>query len=384
MTIFKVKDVAEIINGYAFPAEQFNSDYKGLPIIRIRDILRGFSETYYSGEYSNEYIVNNGDLLIGMDGEFNIQTWQGGKALLNQRVCKIKVKEDISNHIFLKYCLALLLKKIEENTPFVTVKHLSSESLKNEEIFLPPLEEQKRIAEILSKCDNIRRIRKYSLQVSDTYLQSVFLEMFGDPSINPMGWELRSLLEVILTTKNGISRRRKTNDNIGTIVLRIKDIGWNVIDYSDSNRIDLSENELKSYSLENHDLLLVRVNGNPDLVGRTAIFKTITEPVAFNDHIIQVKLNKEIVNAVFLANLLNSPYCRSQLRENVITTAGQYTINRTGLSNILIPLPPLLLQEKFAKIIEKFERFRNQQREAQHQADHLFQTLLHQAFTGKL
>ena len=81
-------DLVGILSGFAFKSERF-ADAGGLPIVRIRDVKRGYSETFYSGEYDDCYVVNNGDLLIGMDGEFNRERWKGGKALLNQRVCKL-------------------------------------------------------------------------------------------------------------------------------------------------------------------------------------------------------------------------------------------------------------------------------------------------------
>ncbi len=180
MKELRIADIATITNGYAFKSEQFNSDGIGLPIIRIRDVQGGVSKTYYLGEYSDEYLVKNGDILIGMDGEFNINTWKSGKALLNQRVCKIAAKAEIADNIFLRYRLSLLLKQIEADTPFVTVKHLSSNELQEQRINVPPIAEQKRIAAICAKVDRLRRTRRYALELSDTYLRSVFLEMFDE------------------------------------------------------------------------------------------------------------------------------------------------------------------------------------------------------------
>ncbi len=198
MKHFQVGNAVEVINGYAFKSEQFNTKKEGLPVARIRDVVRGFSETYFSGEYPKEYLIHNDDLLVGMDGEFNIAYWRGGMALLNQRVCKLVVKNGIANRSFIKFRLSLLLKEIEANTPFVTVKHLSSEDLKQRVIELPSLSEQKRIAAILDKADRLRRTRRYAQQLSDTFLQSVFVEMFcrGPASL----WAIE---EVESLAKNG-------------------------------------------------------------------------------------------------------------------------------------------------------------------------------------
>ena len=81
----KLIDLCEIQYGYVFDSKKFSEDSHYIPLIRIRDVKRGFSETFYSGEYPNEYIVHKGNLLIGMDGEFNIARWKSQDALLNQR-----------------------------------------------------------------------------------------------------------------------------------------------------------------------------------------------------------------------------------------------------------------------------------------------------------
>src|SRR5690625_3218826 len=126
--VYKKVNLGEVVtveSGSAFKSKLFNEERAGIPLIRIRDVTRGYSETYYSGEYDDKYIVNNGDLLITMDGEFNIREWHGGKALLNQRVCIIKSKMPELKEKFLLYVMPTLLMQIEDKTPFVTVKHLS-------------------------------------------------------------------------------------------------------------------------------------------------------------------------------------------------------------------------------------------------------------------
>ena len=144
-----LSDIAEVLNGYAFPSSYFNSAGKGLPLIRIRDVMSGKTETFYSGPFEKEYFVENGDLLIGMDGDFNSSYWCGGKALLNQRVCKISVFSKHYHKKFLSYLLPSYLNAINKNTSSITVKHLSSATIGNILLPLPPENEQVRIVEKL-------------------------------------------------------------------------------------------------------------------------------------------------------------------------------------------------------------------------------------------
>jgi len=104
---------------------------------------------------------------------------------------------------------------------------------------LPPLPDQQRIAARLDKADRLRRLRRYALELGETYLQSVFLEMFGDPVRNKKGWPIIPLEDVILSTKNGFGKRADFSDS-GTIVLRIREVGAGYIDYSEPRRIGMS------------------------------------------------------------------------------------------------------------------------------------------------
>jgi len=139
----KLGDLLEIQSGFPFKSELFN-ETEGFPLIRIRNINPSSTTTEYRGDYAPEYVVNNGDLLIGMDGEFNATLWQGGPALLNQRVCRLhNFKDCLKEYVF--YMMRRCLKEIEDNTSAVTVKHISVKQIAAVEIPLPPLEEQRRI-----------------------------------------------------------------------------------------------------------------------------------------------------------------------------------------------------------------------------------------------
>jgi type I restriction enzyme S subunit len=118
----KLGEFVEILSGFAFDSEQFG-DTGDLPVVRIRDVVPGRSSTFFSGDYDPKYILQDGDLLIGMDGEFNRARWSGGKALLNQRVCRISSSSRELNDAYLYHFLPAALKAIESVTPFVTVKH---------------------------------------------------------------------------------------------------------------------------------------------------------------------------------------------------------------------------------------------------------------------
>jgi len=158
--------IATVLNGYAFKSAKFTRD-KGFPLIRIRDVGKGSTATNYEGEYDKKYIVEKGDLLIGMDGDFHSGRWHGSKGLLNQRVCKIILETEDFSISFLEYLLPGYLKAINNVTSSVTVKHLSSQSIKEIPLPLPPINEQKRIVAEIEKqfsrldeaVENLKRVK---------------------------------------------------------------------------------------------------------------------------------------------------------------------------------------------------------------------------------
>lgn len=137
-------DIVEVLNGFAFKSSFFNQS-DGFPIVRIRNVLDGWSDTYYSGPFDEPYRVRRGDLLVGMDGDFHCARWRSEDALLNQRVCKLTPDERFYDSSFLLYVIPGYLSAIHERTHAITVKHLSSRTLQRVPLPLPPLVEQRAI-----------------------------------------------------------------------------------------------------------------------------------------------------------------------------------------------------------------------------------------------
>ncbi|WP_018870813.1 restriction endonuclease subunit S [Thioalkalivibrio sp. ALgr3] len=150
----RLGDHMEALSGFPFPSEGFSQE-AGLPLIRIRDLLATQVETYFVGSYPDDFVINDGDVLIGMDGDFNIVRWDKGKALLNQRVCKVFASTSQLDEGFLFWSLGPELKDIHQKTPQTTVKHLSVGDLYQLCLQVPPVDEQRLIARILDTLDTL-------------------------------------------------------------------------------------------------------------------------------------------------------------------------------------------------------------------------------------
>ena len=143
----RVKESAKVINGYPFDSSKFDSA-QGTPLVRIRDINSAKTEVGFVGEVPLESLIFDGDVLIGMDGDFNVAKWTGGKAALNQRVACVRAN-DVDLQKFIYYVMPFNMKVTNDLTYFTTVKHLSSTDILKTRFALPPKDETKWIANFL-------------------------------------------------------------------------------------------------------------------------------------------------------------------------------------------------------------------------------------------
>jgi len=177
----ELKYIAYVQNGFAFKSDYFNHN-EGMPLIRIRDIDKSRTENLYSGDYSEEYIVNNKDILVGMDGDFKASMWPGTKGLLNQRVCRVNHFSKHYERNFLFLCLQPYLNAINEETSSITVKHLSSRTINEIPLPLPPLPEQRaivaKIEQLFSELDSGIANLKAAKEKLEIYRQAVLKKAF--------------------------------------------------------------------------------------------------------------------------------------------------------------------------------------------------------------
>jgi type I restriction enzyme S subunit len=143
----RIKESADLINGYPFDSKKFEAG-KGIPLVRIRDIRASKTEVGFIGEIPPESLIGNGDVLIGMDGDFNVSIWSGGEAALNQRVACIRASNyQLQKYIY--YVLPFNMNMVNDLTYFTTVKHLSSIDILKTVYALPPNDELSKIVNFL-------------------------------------------------------------------------------------------------------------------------------------------------------------------------------------------------------------------------------------------
>lgn len=145
-----------LLGGFPFSSVNFNDSGIGTPLIRIRDLQNSSQETYFDGVFSNAFLIKEQDILIGMDGDFHIVKWKNSPSLLNQRILKVSEKKGSEINIdYLFYYLHPFLLNVHAKTAATTVKHLSTFDISRAVDVFPPLPQQRKIAHILSTCDEV-------------------------------------------------------------------------------------------------------------------------------------------------------------------------------------------------------------------------------------
>ena len=342
----------DILSGCAFPSSGFNRN-NGVPLIRIRDILSGKTETYYEGSYDLKYLIKKGDLLVGMDGDFNREYWKGTDALLNQRVCKITPNPETLDKNFLYHFLQKELDKIHATTDVVTVKHLSVKKIQDIKIRLPSLKEQKRIAAILDKADAIRQKREQAIKLADDFLRAKFLEMFGTPANNIHRFPKGTIRDLVDSVNYGTSAKASI-DSGEYPILRMGNITYQGRwDFTDLKYLDLSVKEKDKYLVKEGDLLFNRTNSK-ELVGKTAVYEE-DRTMAFAGYLIRVRPNS-IGNNYYISGYLNSIHGKITLMNMCKSIVGMANINAQELQNIEILIPPKHLQDEYEIIYKKIKK----------------------------
>lgn len=374
----KLVDICDIQYGYAFDSVNFTYDKSYLPLVRIRDVKRGYSETFYKGEYPEEYIVHKNDLLVGMDGEFNIARWRDRDALLNQRVCKISAKQD-NNKEYIRFALMRILKKIEDKTAFVTVKHLSAKELNKVAWEIPSIEEQNEIADKLDILERILELRQEELKKLDDLVRARFAEMFGDPKINPNCYPVCQLSEYIdfLTSGSRGWAQYCVNDGKEWFIT-IKNVKDCHVSTDNIQPINAPDNaEAKRTKVQENDLL---ISITADL-GRTGVVtKEIAEHGAYiNQHLTCIRLKQDVLNPLYVAYFMESPAGKEQF-ETQNQSAVKAGLNFNAINSLHIIVPPIDRQNVFGEFVKKVDKSKVVVQKALDEAQLLFDSLMQQYF----
>ncbi len=377
----KLGEFVDILSGFAFDSASFGN-CGDIPIVRIRDVVPGFSSTLYRGDYDPRFVIRNGDMLIGMDGEFNRARWQGGKALLNQRVCRIASSSCNLDDAYLFHFLPAALRAIEAVTPYVTVRHLSVNAIRQIGIPLPPVGEQRRIADVLDRAETLQAKRRAALAQLDTLTQSVFLDLFGDPATNSNNLNIGALGNCLTFVTSGGRGWAEFYVSKGSRFIRSLDVQMNHIGSEDIAFVTPPDNaEARRTRVAAGDVVLT-ITGSR--IGRVASVPADLAGAYVSQHVAILRPDPTCIEPEFLSFFLSLE--AGGQRQIARAQYGQTKpgLNFEQIRRFQIPLPPVRLQQDFARRIAAIETLKSSHRASLAQLDALFASLQHRAFRGEL
>ncbi|UOH75867.1 restriction endonuclease subunit S [Acinetobacter schindleri] len=403
MTKIKLSEICDLQNGYAFKSTDYVEESNTLSCRMSNIRLGGIFDIEYNSRYLPDsfaekfksFLLQDGDLVIAMTDLANdpkllgvptlVQT--GGKnILLNQRVGKIIIKDSSKvDNKYLQYVLndpktRKYYKKFASGGLQI---NLGKSDLLNVEIFLPPLAEQRRIASILDKADELCLKRQQAIEKLDQLLQATFIDMFGDPVSNPKGFKVAKLAEQVDLIQIGpFGTQLHQEDYIenGIPLINPSHIKNGKIIPNDKLTVSKSKHEeLTQYHLRLNDVLL----GRRGEMGRCAVVTEKEVGWLCGTGSLFIRPNREKINPFFLELLLSSDSIKKYL-ENVSQGQTMANLNKSIVGAIPLILPSIEIQNKFFIISEKIDKMKSEFKNAKNRANNLFESLQNQAFSGNL
>ena len=222
-------------------------------------------------------------------------------------------------------------------------KRLPKQFLENLPLALPSLDRQQQIVNTLDTADALRRKDQELLRKYDDLTQSIFFEMFGNPSHNEKGWKMVTVRDLVREVKYGTSS--PASEKGAFPYLRMNNVTYGgELNLRDLKYIDVSEADYKKYGVQAGDLLFNRTNSK-ELVGKTTVVD-VEQPMVAAGYLIRVRCN-ELANPYFISAYLNSKVGKDILFNMCKSIIGMANINAQELQNIPIIAPPKVLQDEF-------------------------------------
>ena len=246
----------------------------------------------------------------------------------------------------------LFLAQKDKNCSGATQKAITNGGMAKIEISVPPLSEQGILVDKLKHLTQLIADKKKQLNLFDEIIKSRFIEMFGDPKLNPRKWDMVTIGDIATDVRYGTSRPATEGGKYP--YLRMNNLTYEGhLDLTDLKHIDIPDNEIEKCVVRNGDVLFNRTN-SVELVGKTCVYNLDSDMIIAG-YIIRVRIDDRVL-PVILSSYLNSTVMKEQLRSMAKGAVNQANINAQELRSISIYLPPITLQHEFATFVEQVDK----------------------------
>lgn len=354
-------------------------DFKGLKLSETQDSISSNGL-----KHSSANLIPKGHVIIPTRMALGKAAINTIDLAINQDLRALIPKRKIHTE-YLLYAILGLAEEIEKRGSGATVKGITQENLLNLKIPFPKLEDQIRIAILLSRVNALITKRKDNLRLLDEFLKSTFLEMFGIRSGNYKKWKTEKLsqhAEII----SGVTKGKKYQNEslIEMPYMRVANVQDGRFDLGEIKTIAVTEAETVRYQLLKGDVLLTE-GGDPDKLGRGSVWEEQIKNCIHQNHIFRVRVSDwNQINPYYLSALIGSVYGKSYFLKAAKQTTGIASINSTQLKKFPLVIPPIDLQSKYASIASKIESLKNLYQKNLSELENLYGTLSQKAFKGEL
>ena len=392
MSKIKIADFAEVITGgtpsTSNPEYWENGDVPWLQSGACQnDVITGCDTfiTQKGLENSAAKMMKPDSVLIALTGATTGKVgYLTFEACANQSVTGIQPNERFVSK-YLYYYLRGIRQKILDDSYGGAQKHISQGYVKNIEVPLGSIEEQKTITKLLESVDTTIALRQQELQLLDDLIKARFVEMFGEPIANPMGWPVKWLKDLSVLITNGNTPKGGSENYVesGITFLRSQNVWRNRIELDDVAFIDEATHEsMKKSSLRHDDILITktgRINTENSSLGRAALFKGPDNSANINGHVYLVRLDGSIVPE-FVVTILTGEAYRKYIRKVCVGGIDKRQINVDQVEDFPIIIPPYEQQKAFAAFVALVDKSKVVVQKALDEAQLLFDSLMQQYF----
>jgi len=280
---------------------------------------------------------------------------------------------------FLYYYIDSSFDELSSKATGAAIPGLSRKDVGSLQIPVPPLPEQQRIAAILDKADALRAKRRAALAKLDTLLQATFIDMFGDPVTNPMGWEVKAFNDVCESRLGKMLDAKQQTSQYIHSYLRNANVQWDRFELDDLSEMDFDEKDKETFRLEEGDLLICE-GGE---VGRTAIWRGELTDCYYQKALHRARANPKLATPEFMLYFMWLMAINHGLEDHT-TSATIAHLTGVKLKRLPVPLPPLERQKQFTKRYNKTHALRLKILQSQDYLNNLFHALQQRAFKGEL
>lgn len=380
------------LEGGGTPRRSVKEYYTGkIPWITVKDLTVGdFWISDATEHITTEAIENSATKLIEPNSVI-IATRVGlGKVAMNR--VPVAINQDLKamhphSNVLPEFLVFLVYKSTFDILRYgtgTTVKGINQDDLLNIPAVLPPIPVQERIVQILKKSDDIRRKRTEVLNLVDAILPASFIDMFGDPSNNHDYFE-QIPLGKLADIRSGVTKGRNLygKETVEVPYLRVANVQDGFLDLTEVKKIEVLPKDVDKYHLEDGDILMTE-GGDPDKLGRGAVWRNQVEGCIHQNHIFRVRPKIEKLAPEYLAALLRTPYAKHYFLSCAKLSSNLASINSTQVKAFPIPLPPIEFQQKFVTAVDQWVLSSERLAGGLKDASKLFESLLYEAFSGAL